>query len=152
MQPFLHAPMLRIEATHRVGCAALEGAVACRHASATANIFEIVFHGRGWHQRVFSQVLSEVSYALDILVFFGNKASLWVHCHVEQITIIADVAEGVQIRILFFSEVTELLPRINDVCTVCHWSYLYARAAARWLFAFKRAQGFAGCASSMTEV
>ena len=54
--------------------------------------------------------------------------------------------------IFLITEVTELLARIISVCINCPRRYFYARAAACWLLAFKRPQGCARCASSMTEV
>ena len=58
------------------------------------NVPEISSRGLRREQRVLPQVLGEFSYMSDVSIFPGDKISFCVHLNMEEITIVAYIAEG----------------------------------------------------------
>ena len=100
VQPFLHAPELRVKALHRVSGTPLEGAVARRHASTALHVTEISGRGLGREQRVLPQVLREVADEGDVSIFPRDELSCSVNLCMKKITIVAYSAEGFQLFVV----------------------------------------------------
>ena len=83
--------------------AALEGAVARGQSSAALDVSKVSSDRRGWHERVFSQVLCETSYSVDVFVLRGGETPVGVHLYVKEVTVVAYVAEGIGLCLGFFS-------------------------------------------------
>ena len=86
-----------------MSCAVLAGAVASGQSSAALDVSNVGSDRRGWHERVFSQVLCEASYSVDVFVLRGDETPVGVHLYVKEVTVVADVAEGIGLCLDFFS-------------------------------------------------